>query len=88
MKKQITVMAFLLLLLSSCTQRGCQSINRKLQFSERSYHIEMYSGGEIVFKDDFVGIVNQEEHSDGIYYIKNGSLIEVSGDYILTSTDK
>ena len=45
----------------------------------------MFSGGDTVFVDKFKGIVNNSENSDGIYYYKNGVLIEISGDYIVTS---
>ena len=47
----------------------------------------MYSGGDTVFADEFTGIINQEEGSDGIFYIKNDTLIELSGDYVLKSVD-
>lgn len=85
--KKLILPAVMLILLSSCTQRGCQRLEKKVQFSERKYTIEVYSGGEIVFKDEFTGIINQEESSDGVYYIKNGVLVEISGDYIIRSTD-
>lgn len=45
----------------------------------------MYSGGKVVYRDKFTGIVNNSEHSDGIYYYKKDTLIEMSGDYVLKS---
>jgi len=75
--------ALLLCLLSSC-QRGCQRMKRKLTNSPRSYTIQMYSGGKVVFEDSFRGIINQEE-GNGCYYYKSDTLIELSGDYILKS---
>lgn len=70
--------------LTSC-QRGCTRIERQYQTSERDYNIVMYSGGDTVFTDSFRGIINNSENSDGIYYYKEGKLIEVSGDYVITS---
>lgn len=48
----------------------------------------MFSGGDTVFHDKFTGIVNGEQGTDGFFYFKDGVLVEVSGDYVLTSTDK
>lgn len=83
MKKTIMI-AMAALTLSSC-QRSCTKIERSFQSSERDYSIVMFSGGDTVFVDNFKGIVNNSEHSDGIYYYKNGELIEVSGDYVIKS---
>ncbi len=83
MRKTILI-AIAVLTLSSC-QRGCARLDRNFQASERDYSIVMYSGGDTVYIDNFRGIVNNSEHSDGIYYYKNGELIEVSGDYIIKS---
>lgn len=83
MKKTILILLFALTI-TSC-KRGCQSINRDLQTTERDYTVIMFSGGDTVFVDKFKGIVNNSENSDGIYYYKNGVLIEISGDYIVTS---
>ena len=83
MKKTILI-ATAVLTLSSC-QRGCTRFERNFQTSERDYSIVMFSGGDTVFVDNFRGIVNNSEHSDGIYYYKNGELVEVSGDYVIKS---
>lgn len=83
MKK--TLLGAIVILLSSCTQRGCQSISRDFQTSERMYHIIVYSGGNVIYKDDFRGILNQEEHSDGLYYFKGDTLIEIGGQYVVKS---
>lgn len=45
----------------------------------------MFSGGDTVFTDTFKGIVNNSESSDGVYYYKGETLIEVSGDYVIKS---
>lgn len=79
---------FLLILVSSTLcgcQRSCQKIDRSFQMTDRDYTIVLYSGGDTVFVDHFNGIVNNSEASDGIYYTKDGTLIEVSGDYVITS---
>lgn len=73
------------LLFSSCTARGCQSTQRGFSFSERNYTVKMYSGDSCVFSDKFHGIINQEEHSDGLYYYKGDTLIEIGGNYIIKS---
>lgn len=46
----------------------------------------MFSGGKVVFSDKFEGILNNSETSDGVYYYKGDSLIEISGDYTVKST--
>lgn len=71
------------LLLSSC-ERGCQRLKRNTQTSKRSYVIEIYSGGKLIFTEHFHGIVTEEE-GNGCYYYKGDTLVEVSGDYILKS---
>lgn len=70
--------------MSSC-QRGCTRMERSFQTSERDYEVVMFSGGDTVFVDKFRGIINNSEHSDGIYYYKNDELVEVSGDYVIHS---
>ena len=85
MKKIITIVLITgILTLFSC-QRIFQSLDRSLQSSSRSYQIKMYSGDSLVFHDEFHGILNQEEHSDGVFYFKGDTLIEVSGNYIVKS---
>ena len=85
MKKIITIVLITgILTLFSC-QRIFQSLDRSLQSSSRSYQIKMYSGDSLVFHDEFDGILNQEEHSDGVFYFKGDTLIEVSGNYIVKS---
>lgn len=83
MKKSLLILGAVLML-SSC-QRGCASLERQIQTSARNYTIVMFSGGDTVFVDQFTGIMNNSEHSDGVYYYKNNLLIEVSGDYVVTS---
>lgn len=83
MIKYITIL-ILALGLTSC-QRGCQRIERKYQATERDYEVIMYSGGQPVFVDKFRGIINNADGSDGAYYYKGDTLIEISGDYTIKS---
>lgn len=77
----------MMLALTGCTPRGCQKVSRTLQFSERNYIIKQYSGGKLVGQYNFRGILNNEEHSDGYYFFKGDTLIEVSGDLTIKSTN-
>ena len=83
MKKIVILLGCLSLM--SC-QRSCQKLDRSIQVTERNYQIVMFSGGDTVFVDNFTGIINNSESSDGVYYYKNSQLIEVSGDYVIKST--
>ena len=87
MKKIQILFIVLMLGLTSCTQRGCQAVERGVQFSERYYQVSLFSGGKIVKQYTFKGIVNQETNSEGVYWIQDGKLIEISGDYIIESSD-
>lgn len=82
--KKLLIIALGVFTLSSC-QRGCTKFNRSVQVSERNYEIIMYSGGDTVFYDKFKGIINNSANSDGAYYYKGDTLVEVSGDYVIKS---
>lgn len=82
MKKLLAVL--LVSSLCSC-QRACTRINKTYQTSRRYYQVTMFSGGDTVFHDKFYGIINDAENSDGCYYYKGDTLIEISGDYIIKS---
>lgn len=84
--KKFLVLILFALSITSC-QRGCQRLDKQWQVGERNYEVIMYSGGNVVFHDQFRGIINDAEGSDGCYYTKEDTLIEISGDYILKSTD-
>ena len=84
MKKLIFIS---LLLMTSCTPRGYQRASRTFQFSERNYHIKQYSGGKCVGEYKFHGILNNEEHSDGYFFFRADTLVEVSGDLTIKSWD-
>lgn len=83
--KNIIIISILTILSMYSCQRGCTSVKRSLQTVDRDYTIVLFSGGDTVFVDSFRGIVNNSKESDGIYYYKNGQLIEVSGDYVIKS---
>lgn len=83
MKKIVIIIGALTL--TSC-QRSCARFEKGIQTSERNYKIVMFSGGDTVFVDEFKGIVNNSETSDGVYYYNSkGELVEVSGDYVIKS---
>lgn len=79
------LLIFIILIFTGCTTRQCQSCKRANQFSERDYEVFMYSGDSLVFHDKFHGVINQEDSSDGIYYFKGDTLIEVGGNYLIKS---
>jgi len=81
---QKILIAFFLISLCSC-QRACTSMEKDYQTGSRSYEVIMYSGGDTVFYDHFKGMINDAENSDGCYYYKGDTLIEISGDYIIKS---
>lgn len=70
--------------LCSC-QRACTRINKSWQTTSRQYDVTVFSGGDTVFHDSFYGMINSEENSDGCYYYKGDTLVEISGDYIIKS---
>jgi len=84
MKNSLKI-ACLIILFSGCTARGCQSVDRSFSYSERNYSVELWSGDSCVFRDQFHGIINQEEHSDGLFYFKGDTLIEIGGNYVIKS---
>lgn len=89
--KQLKFLFFLLLcavvISSSSCARGCSSLSRSVQVGNMDYEIIMYSGGDTVFYDKVRTIINNSETSDGIYYYKGDTLVEVSGDYVLKATE-
>lgn len=84
--KKVIFLLLTVIVLSSC-KRGCQSIKKKYQASDRVYEVVMFSGGDTVFYDRVKTMMNNSEHSDGVYYYKGDTLIEVSGDYVVKSVN-
>lgn len=79
------IILFLTVVTAAGCQRSCASLDRSLQASERTYHVESYSGGKLIAVYDFKGILNNQENSDGYYFYQGDTLIEVGGDIIVTS---
>lgn len=84
--KRIILLGSMALFLTSC-QRGCASWNISVQVTDKTYIIESYSGGKLVYKETFDGILNNQENSDGYYFYKGDTLIEVGGDIIVKSVN-
>ena len=80
------IVAFCLLFI--CCSRDWQDLNRTISRQHGQYHIELYSGGKIIFQDDFYGVVNQETGTDGVMYIKGDTMIELCGQYVIKQTTK
>lgn len=82
--KQKFLLCILAVLLTSC-QRACNRMNKRYQVSKRDYDIVLFSGGDTVFHDNVHTMINDAEGSDGIYYYKHDTLVELSGDYLIKS---
>ena len=78
------VLILLTLLMAGCA-RSCTGCRRSAQTGAREYHIQQYSGGEVVGEYRFHGIVNNAEESDGYYWYQGDTLVEVSGDVVIRS---
>ena len=81
MKKLIFL--FAIVILSSCARFNA-SVERDFS-GTRLYVIKMYSGGNVVFYDSLETILNNSERSDGCYYFKGDTLMELTGDYVIKS---
>jgi len=73
--------------LTSC-QKWWESIKKDVQTTDRNYEIEQYSGGKLIATYKFTGTLNDSEGSDGVYFYKGDTLIELSGNMIIKSTKK
>lgn len=86
MKQRLSLIALAILLLSiSGCARSCTSFSRSFEFGPRHYQITQYSGGEVVGRFAFTGILNDADGSDGYYWFSGDTLIEVSGDLTIKS---
>jgi hypothetical protein len=65
-------------------QKSCTSMQKRYSGS-RNYHIEQYSGGQLIQVYDFHGTLNDSENSDGYYFFKQDTLVEISGEVIIKS---
>lgn len=85
--KKIKILLLILIagaIFTSC-RKGIESIRKGFQTSNRNYQIELYSGGKLIKTYEFRGILNDAENSDGYYFYKNDTLIEISGDLEIKS---
>lgn len=85
MRNKLYPIAFALILMLASCQRACLSFQKDIQTSERNYEVIMFSGGDTVYTDRFEAILNDSKESDGMYYYKGDTLIEISGDYVIKS---
>jgi hypothetical protein len=85
--KRVFMAVGLTIALTGCS-RSCEKASRNFESGNRVYEITVYSGGDVVFQDEFTGIINDAEGSNGCYYFKGDSLIEINGDYILKSVEE
>lgn len=65
---------------------GCYASDRASFTSVMyNYKVTLYSGGQVVGSWETKGVPNNEEHSDGFYFVdrKSGKLIRISGTVII-----
>lgn len=88
--KQKLVVAILLLVAISATscQKTWEQLKKDVQTTDRNYQIEQYSGGKLIATFKFSGTLNSSEGSDGVYFYRGDTLVELSGDLIIKSTKK
>jgi len=86
MRIKIVVFIIAIMLLTSC-QKSIESFKKGFQTTDRNYIIEQYSGGELIGKYKFKGTLNDSENSDGYYFFEQDTLVEISGDIIIRSTN-
>jgi predicted small secreted protein len=85
MKKLSYILLVILSLSLAGCARTCETWNRDMQMTDRYYHIEVYSGGQLIRTYDFKGILNNQTNSDGYYFTVGDTLHEVGGDIIIKS---
>jgi len=80
------ILVAILLLIALYLFTGCTSADRAKLGSIGSHHkITLYSGGIAVKVWHSSGYINNEEHSDGYYFMDDtsGKLIRVSGNIVI-----
>ena len=75
-----------ILLLSSC-QKSIEGFKKNFQTTDRDYVIEQFSGGKLVKTYKFTSTLNDSKGSDGFYFYNRDTLVELSGDLIIKSTN-
>lgn len=81
--KIILTLFISIVLFSSCTSRSRAEIKRTY-LGEKEYNVQVYSGGHMIREYNFKGILNNQDSSDGFYWFQGDTLIEVSGDIIIS----
>lgn len=88
-KQTILIIAlFLIAILSASCQKTWEQLKKDVQTTDRNYYIEQYSGGTLIATFNFNGTLNSSENSDGVYFYRGDTLIELSGDMIIKSKKK
>lgn len=84
-KLQIVKLSFILIgLLTASCQKSCTAMQKRYSGS-RNYHVEQYSGGQLIKVYDFYGALNDSQNSDGYYFFQKDTLVEISGDIVIKS---
>lgn len=68
------------------TLMGCSDAKKGAFFGMgRSRHIQCYSGGSLIYEGDSSGIIENEKHSDGFYFMDNitRKLVEIQADCLI-----
>jgi hypothetical protein len=83
MKKLLLLLALATVTFSSCSD----ATSAKISASGNPHRVEVISGGKVARTYLATGKVQSEAQSDGYYFMdaKTGSLIELSGDVIITT---
>lgn len=87
MKAKILILIIMCAVIFGGCARSCEELDRRMQSSNRTYHIQQYSGGVLIREYKFTGILNNQENSDGYYFSVEDTLIEIGGDIIIKSVD-
>ena len=84
MKRIFFLLTAIIILMSivGCA-RGCGMIDREFQMTDKVTIVQQYSGGKLVNRWQFTGMVNSSSSSDGYYFTISDTLIEVSGDVVI-----
>lgn len=81
--KRIVLLVLMSLMMAGCA-RTCNNFSRKFS-GVQNYHIRQYSGGVLIGEYRFKGVLDNQNNSDGFFFFKGDTLIELSGDLIIES---
>jgi len=75
------LMVLALWLLQGCSALAVQDLQRDTtKFSRGRYRVMQYSGGQVIGKWEFYGIVNRFEGTNKVFFFVGDTLVELSGD--------